>query len=280
MRNLGIAVLAACLVAGAAACNGGGSRTKAVTSSSSTTAAAGDTATGASTETETDQTTGGTAEQSALPVGNKPFEIDPSEFTMKITNPYWPMRPGDHWVFREANTDGEVQRVDVVVTNRTKKIMGVDAVVVHDAVRLNGQLTENTYDWYAQDAEGNLCYFGEDTAEYENGKLSTREGSWTAGVDGALPGIIMPANPEVGMRYREEYYAGHAEDGAEIIFTNALAKVPYGRFMHGIQTRNFSGIEPNTIEEKIYAKGIGVVLETTVSGGSDRSELVSFTHGG
>jgi hypothetical protein len=89
----------------------------------------------------------------------------------------------------------------------------------------------------------------------------------------------MPANPQVGMTYREEYYKGHAEDGASIIGTNAFAKVPYGRFTGGIQTRNFSGIEPNVIEEKIYAKGVGVVEEITVSGGSDRDELLSYTEG-
>jgi hypothetical protein len=224
------------------------------------------------------ETTSGTT--SALPVDAKPFPIDPADFTNDITNPYWPMKPGDHWVYRETNAEGEVQRNDVVVTGKTKKIMGIDAVVVHDTVRLGGELTEDTYDWYAQDADGNLWYLGEDTAEYENGKLKTKEGSWEAGVDGALPGIIMPAHPQVGMTYREEYYKGHAEDGAQIISVDALAKVPYGRFDHGAQTRNFSGIEPDVIEEKIYAKDVGVVLEITVSGGSDRSELVSFTHGG
>ncbi len=216
---------------------------------------------------------------SSLPQDGKPFQIDPSGFTTDITNPYWPMKAGDHWVYHETDAEGEVQRNDVVVTNQTKKIMGIDTVVVHDTVRLHGQLTEDTYDWYAQDAQGNLWYFGEDTAEYENGKLKTREGSWTAGVKGALPGIIMPADPKVGMTYREEYYKGHAEDGASIISTDALAKVPYGRFDHGVQTRNFSGIEPNVIEEKIYAKGVGVVLEITVSGGADRSQLVSFKSG-
>jgi hypothetical protein len=215
----------------------------------------------------------------SLPVGSKPFKIDPADFTTSITNPYWSMKPGDHWVYRETNAEGEVQRNDVVVTGRTKKIMGIDAVVVHDTVRLGGELTEDTYDWYAQDARGNLWYFGEDTAEYENGKLKTKEGSWEAGKNGALAGIIMPAHPQVGMTYREEYYKDHAEDGASIISTDALAKVPYGRFAHGVQTRNFSGIEPDVIEEKIYAKDVGVVLEITVSGGSDRSELVSFKSG-
>jgi hypothetical protein len=215
----------------------------------------------------------------SLPVGDKPFPINASDFSSSITNPYWPMKPGDHWVYRETNAEGEVQRNDVVVMKQTKKIMGIDTVIVHDTVKLGGELTEDTYDWYAQDSQGNLWYFGEDTTEYENGKLKTKEGSWEAGKDGALPGIIMPANPQVGMTYREEYYKGHAEDGASIISTDALAKVPYGRFDHGIQTRNFSGIEPDVIEEKIYAQDVGIVLEITVSGGSDRSELMSFTSG-
>jgi len=146
-------------------------------------------------------------------------------------------------------------------------------------VTQGGQVAEDTYDWYAQDADGNLWYLGEDTTEYENGKPKTKEGSWEAGVDGALPGIIMPASPQVGMTYREEYYKGHAEDGASIISTDALAKVPYGRFENGVQTRNFSAIEPDVIEEKIYAQGVGVVLEITVSGGSDRDELLSYSEG-
>ena len=240
------------------------------------------TACGGGKSSATSPTSGGSGSEptgSSLPVGSKPFPIKASDFTTHVTNPFWPMKPGDHWVYRETTAEGEVQRNDVVVLDQTKKIMGLDTVVVHDTVRLHGELTEDTYDWYAQDAQGNLWYFGEDTAEYENGKLKTKEGSWEAGKNGALPGIIMPANPRVGTTYREEYYKGHAEDGASIISTDALAKVPYGRFDHGVQTRNFSGIEPNVIEEKIYAKDVGIVLEITVSGGSDRSELISFTSG-
>ena len=157
--------------------------------------------------------------------------------------------------------------------------MGIEARVVHDQVTEDGEIKEDTFDWYAQDRKGNLWYLGEDTTEYENGKPKTKEGSWEAGVDGALAGIIMPADPQVGMTYREEYYKGHAEDGAEIIGTDALANVPYGRFDHCVQTRNFSGIEPDVIEEKLYAEGVGVVLEITVSGGSDRAELLSFSEG-
>jgi hypothetical protein len=215
----------------------------------------------------------------SLPQGSKPFQIDPADFTTEIDNPYWPMKPGSQWIYRETDAEGTVSRVVVTVTNRTKTIAGIEARVVHDQVTEDGEIKEDTFDWYAQDSKGNLWYLGEDTTEYENGKPKTKEGSWEAGVDGALAGIIMPAHPRVGLRYREEYYKGHAEDGAEIIDVDALAKVPAGRFDHGIQTRNFSGIEPDVIEEKIYAKGVGVVLEITVSGGSDRDELLSYSTG-
>jgi hypothetical protein len=217
---------------------------------------------------------------STLPKGSEPVEFDPSEFTTEIDNPYWPMAPGSRWVYRETDAEGTVQRVVVTVTDKTKMIAaGMEARVVHDQVTEDGEIVEDTFDWYAQDADGNLWYLGEDTTEYENGKPKTKEGSWEAGVDGALAGIIMPADPQVGMTYREEYYKGHAEDGASIIGVNGLAKVPYGRFEHCVQTRNFSGIEPNVIEEKLYARGVGVILEITVSGGSDRAELLSYTQG-
>jgi hypothetical protein len=225
------------------------------------------------------QTTGGTESgtaASSLPQGSEPFELDPSEFTTEIDNPYWPMKPGSRWVYRETAEDA-VMRDVVTVTNQTKTIMGIEAVVVHDVVSEDGQVTEDTYDWYAQDSEGNIWYLGEDTKEYENGKLKTTEGSWEAGVDGALGGIIVPAHPEPGMTYREEYYKGHAEDGAEVLSVHGHAKVPYGNFDGCFQTRNFSPLEPNVVEEKLYARGVGVVLEITVSGGSDRAELLSYT---
>jgi hypothetical protein len=229
----------------------------------------------------TTQTTGGTATAAAtsLPEGSKPFKMNPADFTTEIDHPYWPMKPGSRWIFRETDAEGSVSRVVVTVLDKTKTIMGIEARIIHDQVSEKGEVKEDTFDWYAQDGVGNLWYLGEDTTEYENGKPKTREGSWEAGVDGALAGIILPAHPQVGMTYREEYYKGHAEDGAQIQGVDALAKVPYGRFEHGIQTRNFSGIEPNVIEEKIYAKGVGVVLEITVSGGSDRTELVSYREG-
>jgi hypothetical protein len=253
MRHVALPVSAALLIGIATACGGGSSQS-------------------------TTQETGGTAATS-LPVGGKPFKMNPADFMTEIDHPYWPMKAGSRWIFRETDAEGSVSRVVVTVLDKTKTIMGIEARIVHDQVSEQGEVKEDTFDWYAQDAEGNLWYLGEDTTEYENGKPKTKEGSWEAGVDGALAGVILPAHPEVGMTYREEYYKGHAEDGASILSVDAFAKVPYGTFDHGIQTRNFSGIEPDTIEEKIYAKGVGVVLELTVSGGSDRTELVSYEEG-
>src|SRR5580765_4490051 len=213
---------------------------------------------------------------STLPQGTKPMKLDPADFTTNIDNPYWPMRPGSHWVYRETE-NGETQRVDVTVTDKTKVLAGITARVVHDQVTRKGQVVENTLDWYAQDSHGNLWYLGEDTAEYENGKLKTKAGTWSAGVDGAEPGVVVPANPKQGMRYREEYYAGQAEDGAEVLSVSSQAQVPFGRFQNALLTRNFSAIEPTVEEMKLYAKGVGPVMELLVSGGSGRTELLSFS---
>ena len=210
-----------------------------------------------------------------LPQGTKPAKLDPSNFTTEIDNPYWPMRPGSHWVYRELE-DGEAQRVDVTVTDRTKVLGGITARVVHDQVTRKGQVIEDTFDWYAQDSDGNLWYLGEDTKEYENGKLKSTEGSWAYGVDGAQPGVVVPADPKQGMRYREEYYAGHAEDAAEVLNVGSQVQVPYGRYQDAMVTRNYSSLEPTVEEMKLYAKGVGPVMELLVSGGSGRTELLSF----
>jgi hypothetical protein len=210
-----------------------------------------------------------------LPQGTKPVKLDPADFTTKIDNPYWPMRPGSHWVYREVE-NGEAQRVDVTVTNRTKRLEGIEARVVHDRVSRNGETLEDTFDWCAQDSDGNLWYLGEDTAEYENGRLKTKEGSWAAGVDGAEPGIVVPAAPKQGLSYRGEYYAGHAEDAAEVLNVDSQVQVPFGRFRNALLTRNYSSIEPTVEEMKLYARGVGPVMELLVSGGSGRTELLSF----
>src|SRR5689334_4643056 len=203
----------------------------------------------------------------SLPEGSKPAKLDPSKFTTEIDNPYWSMKPGDHWVYRELE-DGELQRVDVTVTDQTKVLDGVTARVVHDEVTRHGEVVEDTRDWYAQDSDGNVWYLGERTKEYENGKVKTTEGSWAYGVDGAQAGVVVPADPKQGLSYREEYYAGHAEDAAAVLNTTSQVQVPYGRFTNALLTRNYSSLEPAVEEMKLYAKGVGPVMELLVSGGS------------
>jgi hypothetical protein len=171
------------------------------------------------------------ASKSTLPQGSEPARLDPAEFTTEIDNPWWPMAVGSRWVYREIDTDGTVQRVEVTVTDRTKRIAnGIEARVVRDEVTENGEPVEITDDWYAQDAEGNVWYLGEDTAEYENGKVVSRSGSFEAGVDGAEAGVAMAADPQDGMTYRQEYYAGEAEDEAEVLSLDEQVEAPFGHF--------------------------------------------------
>ena len=149
----------------------------------------------------------------SLPQGDDPIDLDPADFTAGSDNRYFPLEPRRQWIYKETDEAGASLKVVVTVSTETRKIAnGVVARVVRDTVTEEGQLIEDTFDWYAQDGEGNVWYLGEQTAEFENGKLTTREGSFEADVDGALPEIIMPAEPQVGISYRQEYYKGEAED--------------------------------------------------------------------
>ena len=215
--------------------------------------------------------------EAALPRGDETVHLDPADFTTRITNPYWPMRPGSRWIYRETDSEGADQRVVVTVTRRTKLIAnGIRARVVRDVVTEDGEPVEVTDDWYAQDRRGNVWYLGEATTEYENGKPVSTEGSFEAGVDGAQPGVIMPAHPRKGMRYRQEYYKDHAEDRARIVSRREQAQVPFGHFRRVLMIREDNPLEPKVLEFKFYARGIGPVLAVSVSGGSDREELVRY----
>ena len=208
------------------------------------------------------------------------MKLDPADFTTNIDNPYWSMSPGDKWVYNETSGDSK-QRNVVTVTHKTKTIAnGVRARVVHDVVYEDGEATEITDDYYAQDKNGTIWYLGEDTAEYENGRLTTREGSFEAGKDGAQAGVIMPANPQDGMMYRQEYLKDEAEDEGEVLSTDEQVEVPFGYYKDALLTRDTTPLEPKVTEYKLYARGIGPVLTVTTSGGSGREELIQYTNGG
>jgi|GEM_PF-1107625 len=201
--------------------------------------------------------------------------IDPDNFVDVIDNPYMPMPVGTTYIFEGTSEDGP-ERNEVVVTDQKKMIMGVRCTVVSDQVWVDGDLEERTFDWYAQDKDGNVWYFGEDSQSIEDGKVVDREGSWEAGVDGALPGIVMKAAPKVGDAYRQEYYAGEAEDLAFVVSINETLDIGYGQFTDVIKTKEWTPLEPGVAENKYYAAGVGVILEKMVEGGIDTMELIEI----
>lgn len=214
---------------------------------------------------------------SDLPEGDEPVDLDPAGFTADIDNPWWPMEPGTRWTYREIDEEGEELKVVVVVTTETREIAnGITARVVRDTVTMDGEIVEDTFDWYAQDDQGNVWYLGEDTAEFEDGEIVTRSGSFEAGVDGALPGIVMPADPRPGLRYRQEYAAGEAEDNGEILALDQMVEVPYDQFDGALLTADSDALEPDVLEYKLYVRDIGPVLALGISGGAGREELVDM----
>jgi hypothetical protein len=217
-----------------------------------------------------------------LPQGSEAVKLDPAKFTTEIDNPYWPMKPGSRWVYAENDSTGKREKAVVTVTNKTKKIAnGITARVIRDVVSENGVPVEITDDWYAQDDKGNVWYLGEAVRNYENGNLVDREGSFEAGVDGAQPGILMPADPVPGLSYRQEYYKGKAEDKAAVITVGQeQVEVPYGHFDEDVlMTRDLVPTEPKVQELKFYAPGVGPLLSLHTDGPGGRAALVSFTPG-
>jgi hypothetical protein len=208
-------------------------------------------------------------------------KFDPCNYSNDgiVDNPYFTLTPGTTFTYEGETEDGTEKNI-VIVTDETKEILGIKATVVWDRVWLDEELIEETFDWYAQDKEGNVWYLGEDSKEYENGEVVSTEGSWEAGVDGAKPGIIMEADPQVGDSYKQEYYVGHAEDQAEVVSLNEEVTVPFGTFTNCLQTSDSTPLEPTTgDEDKYYCTDVGgVVLEVAIDSG-ERSELVDFVQG-
>jgi hypothetical protein len=189
--------------------------------------------------------------------------IDPASFVADIDNPYLPLRPGARWVY-EGDSDGEHERIEVVVTDETREIGGITATVVRDTVHVDGEMVEDTYDWFAQDRDGNVWYLGEDSHEI---------------VDGAIAGIVMPARPAAGDAFRQEYLRGEAEDLGEIIEVAVAKEIGLGAYDDVVVTRDWTPLEPEVAEEKWYARGVGKIREAHVAGGSGTVELVQFEPG-
>ncbi len=202
----------------------------------------------------------------------------PDDFVKRIDNTYSPFLPGTRWVYG-GGTPGHRERIVVKVLRRTRLIEGITATVVRDTVKVDGELVEDTFDWYAQDRRGRVWYLGEATKEYEDGQVVSTEGSWEAGVDGAKAGVIMFAHPKVGRSYQQEFYAGHAEDRARFLTLSTRVGTKAGAFTHVRMTEDTTPLDPTIAELKFYAPGVGVVLELDLAPDAGRTELLRFTTG-
>jgi len=192
-----------------------------------------------------------------------------SGFSARVDNPWLPLTPGTTYTYHGIR-DGKPSRDVMTVTHRTKAIAGAPCVVVSDRLYLAGRLAENTLDFYTQDSLGNVWYYGEATAELDaKGRVTSREGSWQAGVNGAKPGIFMPAKPRIGYAGRQEYYKGHAEDHFRIA-------AMFGK--NALLTEETTPLEPGVLDHKLYVRGVGTVVERTVKGGDELNELISLRH--
>ena len=222
--------------------------------------------------------TGVFADKKDLSEASAPYHpaIDPASFSSTVNNPYFTLTPGTTYTYKSHDDEGtEINKV--TVTDQTKKVMGVTTRVVWDRVWLDGELIEETYDWYAQDKEGNVWYFGEDSKEHKKGKVASTKGSWEAGVKGAQPGIVMQAQPVPGEPYRQEYLKGEAEDMGQVLSVQETVKVPAGTYENCVKTKDWSALETGNIEHKYYSKEAGNVVLEMEGDGKKRVELVEIT---
>jgi hypothetical protein len=199
--------------------------------------------------------------------------IEPAQFVTGVDNKFFPLVPGTVYDYDVQETD---ETVRVTVTAQTRVVMGVTCMVVHDVASAGGVIIEDTFDWYAQDVDGNVWYFGEDTTAFEGG-TSSKEGSWEAGVEGAKPGIVMLGTPKVGERYRQEYFEGEAEDEGEVLSIDASVAVAYGSFTGCVQTRDFTALDPDVEENKYYCPMVGEVRAMVTKGGVEHEDLIAVT---
>jgi hypothetical protein len=203
--------------------------------------------------------------------------VEPANFVSTIDNRYFPLKPGTAFHYNGYSGD-TAQTDDMVVTHRTKRVLGIRCTVVRDTVSEHGKPVERTFDWYAQDKQGNVWYMGEDSFELKNGHFMRASDSWQSGVNGGKPGIIVEGNPKPGDVYRQEYYPpGGALDQADVLGADATVTVPSGTYERSLHTVEWSPVEPQ-LETKYYAAGIGEIKEQVVSGGHERFQLVSVTH--
>jgi hypothetical protein len=218
---------------------------------------------------------GGCGDSGTGPIENPPF--DPANFVAQVTNSFFPLTPGtvDYY---EGQADDAAQTDSAEVLSDKKTILGIEATIVHDRVYTDGVLTEDTFDWYGQDQDGNVWYLGEDTKELENGQVVSTEGSWEAGVNNAQAGIIMWADPaaHVGNRYRQEFARGVAEDLGKVVAVNQTVDIAFGTLTGCVKTEDTSALEPGVLENKYYCPQIGLTAEYGQNGSTDRNEIVAI----
>ena len=226
----------------------------------------------------------GSAPEKSGPAGVDGLEIptpsaDPQDFVDGIDNPWLPLTPGSTWVYE--TTEGDEETITVTVTDQTRVVQGVTTTVVRDVVTgPDGEVIEDTDDWFAQDSAGNVWYFGEATTEYDDRGRADTAGSWEAGVDGARAGIVMLATPRLGDGYQQEFLDGEAEDRATVLSVDERVTINLGSYVDALQTEDTTPLEPGLTEHKYYARGVGLVYEETVAGGEGAAALVEFTPGG
>lgn len=262
-------VPAAVVAAAAAGIIGCGSSTGSGTTSASPTAPSPSTA--ASPSGVASPAPGGVAVAPGWPT------MPASDFATTIDNPWFPLVKGRSWVSTGVK-EGKPTVDTYTVTGQNKQIIGVTCSVIRDRLTVHGKVAEATWDWYAQDKQGNVWYLGEDTKEYDAaGNVTSTAGTWQTGVNGGGAGIFMPANPQVGMGGYQEYLTGQALDQYKVVSMNASVKVPYGSFNNALQTSETTALEPGVQDAKYYVKGIGQVAEETVKGPKETSFLVNLT---